>query len=89
VLPLISLLGGDVTAGWATHVGQHQSDAQHSDTHQRVVGQKPLGDTDAGSRTWKRYALQEISLYGADLPPVAGQLSISLKWPRGHVDLRQ
>ena len=61
-LHMISLLGHEVTPGRATRVRTAQRDAQESDTHDRVVRRKALGDSDVESEIWKHNALQSISL---------------------------
>lgn len=69
VLHLISLLGDDATPGWATHVRTAQSDAQPRIRTAVFVGRKALGEV-VESEAWKCYALQAISLCGAEFLPV-------------------
>jgi hypothetical protein len=61
VLHLISLLGDDVTPGWATRVRTAQSDAQQRIRTTVLYGESP-SETVVESETWKHYALQAISL---------------------------
>jgi hypothetical protein len=69
VLHLISLLSDDVTPGWATRVRTAQSDAQQRIGTTVLYGERPP-ETVVEFEAWKHYALQAISLRGADFRPV-------------------
>jgi hypothetical protein len=58
VLHPISLLGGDVTPGWATRVRKYKTMLNRGHARPVKGPQRRLFE----SETWKRYALQVISL---------------------------
>jgi hypothetical protein len=65
----MSLLGDDVTPGWATRVGQHKATLNRAILTAVWYGERP-SETVVESVTRNCYALQAISLWGDDFLPV-------------------